>query len=235
MRVLVLCETSHVVSGAFRKCGHDAYSLDLLPPDHLSDTPFHIQMDMRDFCLLMKPGEWDFVVAHPTCTYLTSSAAWAFSDPDYERYPGVGYHQKVKPGTLVGMARRAAKQKALADVRMIMALPVERIAIENPRGCIGTNIDAREYGFRSKGKTATIQPHQFGADASKTTDLFLKNLPDLIPTENIDPRWVDGKPRWGNQTDSGQSNVPPSCDRWKHRSKTFPGVGAAMAVQWGAA
>ncbi|MFZ9585882.1 MAG: hypothetical protein ACO280_13145, partial [Pseudohongiellaceae bacterium] len=63
----------------------------------------------------------------------------------------------------------------------------------------------------------------------------LKNLPPLRPTSFVEPRIVDGKPRWGNQTDSGQNKLPPSDDRWKIRSATYQGIAAAMATQWGCA
>jgi len=100
-----------------------------------------------------------------------------------------------------------------------------------------------------------IQPWQFGHDASKATCLWLRGLPPLRPTEIIEPRWVccgkaipdtlgkygcpnccgDKKPkaRWANQTDSGQNRLPPSEDRWKIRSLTYPGIAKAMAEQWG--
>lgn len=78
-----------------------------------------------------------------------------------------------------------------------------------------------------------IQPYQFGHDASKATCLWLKGLPLLTPTQEIPPRIVDGRKRWGNQTDSGQNRLPPSKDRWKIRSATFTGIATAMAQQWG--
>jgi hypothetical protein len=106
-----------------------------------------------------------------------------------------------------------------------MAMPIDRIAIENPVGCISTRIrKADQY----------IQPHQFGEDASKKTGLWLKNLPKLVPTQQIAPRIVGGKKRWANQTDSGQNRLGPSEDRWKKRSQTYQGIADAMAEQWGA-
>jgi hypothetical protein len=77
-----------------------------------------------------------------------------------------------------------------------------------------------------------IQPYQFGHDASKKTALWLKNLPPLRPTQFVEPRYVDGLPRWANQTDSGQNKLPPSDDRWALRSKTYEGIAMAMATQW---
>jgi len=115
-------------------------------------------------------------------------------------------------------------EDALAFVRLLMDAPIPRICIENPVGVISTRIrPADQY----------IQPYQFGEDASKKTGLWLKNLPKLEPTEYIEPRYVNGKPRWGNQTDSGQNRLGPSEYRWKVRSKTYWGIANAMATQWG--
>jgi hypothetical protein len=95
--------------------------------------------------------------------------------------------------------------------------------LENPIGCISTRVRKPDQ---------TIQPHQFGHDASKATCLWLKGLPLLTPTKHIAPRLVDGRKRWGNQTDSGQNKLPPSADRWKIRSETYQGIADAMANQW---
>ena len=149
-------------------------------------------------------GGWDLMVAFPPCTYLCSS----------------GLHwNKRRP-------ERAAKtEEALRFVQTLMDAPIPRIAIENPVGCISTRIrKASQY----------IQPYQFGDDASKKTGLWLKGLPLLVPTRNVEPRIVNGKKRWGNQTDSGQNRLGPSEDRWKIRSETYAGIASAMATQWGA-
>jgi hypothetical protein len=95
--------------------------------------------------------------------------------------------------------------------------------LENPIGCISTRIRKPDQ---------TIQPHQFGHNASKATCLWLKGLPLLTPTKHMTPRLVDGRKRWGNQTDSGQNKLPPSADRWKIRSETYKGIADAMANQW---
>jgi hypothetical protein len=73
----------------------------------------------------------------------------------------------------------------------------------------------------------------FGHDASKKTCLWLKGLERLTPTNIVEPRIVNGRKRWGNQTDGGQNKLPPSADRWKIRSETYSGIAAAMATQWG--
>lgn len=146
---------------------------------------------------------WDLMVAHPPCTYLCSS----------------GLHwNKRRP------ERAKLTEEALDFVRFLMDVQIPRIAIENPIGCISTRI---------KPATQTIQPWQFGEDASKATCFWLKNLPPLQPTKIVEPRIVDGKKRWANQTDSGQNKLSPSETRWKERSVTYVGIANAMATQWG--
>lgn len=215
LRVLVACEYSGRVRSAFRALGHDAWSADLLPAE--DGALHHIQGDV--LWLLKQP--WDLVIGHPPCTYLTSAAEWAFADPDFERYPDGGYHQRVKSETLTGAARRAARQEAVEFVEKIWQANARAVCIENPKGALP------QMGIHQ-----CIQPHWFGDDASKSTVLRLKGLPFLEPTHPVEPRIVDGRPRWGNQTDSGQNKLSPSEDRWKDRSRTYPGIAQAMAHQW---
>jgi hypothetical protein len=192
-------------------------SCDLLP----SETPGpHHQGDVRE----LLGQEWDLLIAHPPCTYLSVS----------------GMHWTTR-----GLRDPKLTEDALDFVRLFMDAPIERIAIENPVSVISSRIRKPDQ---------IIQPYQFGHDASKKTCLWLKNLPALCPTEMIEPRMVccgvalpDGvgkhgcpdccgekaaRPRWGNQTDSGQNKLPPSKDRWKLRSKTYEGIADAMAAQW---
>ena len=220
MRVLVACETSGVVRRAFAARGHRVFSCDLLPSE--DDSRDHIIGDVQ--ALLSGDWGWGLMIAHPPCTYLTNAAAWALQDPDYDRWPGVGYHQRVKPGTLVGAARRAARDDALAFVRALATAPIPRICIENPMGAA-----RRAIGWPCQ----TIQPYVFGDDASKATGLSLKGLPPLQPTACVHPRMVNGKPRWANQTDTGQNRLSPGPDRWRERSRTYGGIAAAMVEQWG--
>ncbi len=149
-------------------------------------------------------GGWDLMVAHPPCTYLSVS----------------GMHW-----TRRGLRDPNLTEDALAFVRLLMDAPIPRIAIENPVSVISSGIRKPDQ---------IIQPWQFGHDASKKTCLWLVGLPPLRPTQVIEPRLVNGRQRWGNQTDSGQNRLSPSPDRWKIRSATFPGIAAAMADQWGA-
>lgn len=228
MNVLIACEQFGVIRDAFIARGHNAVSCDLMP----TRVPGpHYEGDVRD---ILSPWYWDLVIAHPDCTYLTVSAAWALCDPDYGRYPGVGYHQKISAGTLVGAERRQAQKEALDFVELLGAVKCHRIAIENPAiGAINKNVNLIQYGFRSNFPTQVIQPHQFGHDASKSTGLALKGLPDLVHTKYVEPRIVNGKPRWSNQTDSGQNMLSPGDDRAMQRAKTYQGWADAMADQWG--
>src|SRR5690606_8592403 len=107
MRVLVACEFSGVVRRAFAEYGHYVVSADFEPSD--DGSPNHYIGDCFD---LIQSEKFDLMIAHPPCTYFTSAAAWALKDPDYVRYPGVGYHQRVQEGTLTGAARRLAQANA---------------------------------------------------------------------------------------------------------------------------
>lgn len=205
MRVLVAC---------------DAVSCDLLPTE--APGP-HITGDVVD---VLSDG-WDLMIAHPPCTYLSSS--------------GLHWNKRV-PG------RAELTELALSFVQTLLDAPIHRIAIENPIGCISTRIRKPEQ---------VVHPWQFGHDASKATCLWLKNLPPLFATEIVNPDYVcscgyrfssdlgkygcanccgDGRivrRVYANQTASGQNRLAPSADRWKLRAATYPGIAEAMALQWG--
>lgn len=148
MRVLIACESSGIVRDEFRALGHDAMSCDLLPTARPGP---HYQGSVED---ILGDG-WDLLIAHPPCTYLCRS--------------GLHWNKRV-PG------RDAKTEEALAFVRLLMAADVERIAIENPSGRIGTAIrPADQY----------VHPYEFGEDASKKTGLWLKGLARLQGTERV--------------------------------------------------
>jgi hypothetical protein len=219
MKVLVACEYSGRVREAFRKSGHDAFSCDLLPAD--DNSKYHYQGDVLD---IINDG-WDLLISHPPCTYLTCSAEWAYKEPSEIS------NKRLDPGKLYGSKRKLARGEAERFFLTFAEAPIERIAIENPVGVMSTR-------FRKPDQI--IQPYQFGEDASKSTCLWLKNLPVLVSTKRFQGRVVEwprgsGKfvERWSNQTDSGQSNLPVSDDRWKLRSYTYQGIANAMAAQWG--
>lgn len=219
MNVLIGFSRCPITVSLLRGIGVEAWTCDLLPADH----QWHIQGDVWDVVF----DEWDWAIFHPMCTYLTVSAAWAFKDPDFARYPSSGYHQRIKRGTLTGAARRAARDKALADFRTLLSLPYPK-AIENPAPSF--------ISGAIRPADQTIQPYEFGDDASKRTGLWLDRLPPLRPTRRVRGRiveWPRGSgnlvERWSNQTDSGQNNISPGNDRWLERSKTYPGIARAFA------
>lgn len=219
MRVLIGCEQFGHMREAFRRRGHDAWSCDLEPTR--DGSPYHLQCDV----LTVLDDGWDLAIFHPDCTFLTCSAEWAYNDPDFNRYPGVGYHQKVKPGTLVGAARREAREEAIGFVFKLRDSKIPLKAIENPVGILSR---------RWRKPNQTVQPNWFGDDASKATCWWLEGgLPELVPTQMVAPRMVGGRPRWGNQTDGGQNKLPPSADRAMLRAETLPGSADACAAQWG--
>lgn len=145
-RVLVACEYSGRIREAFRRAGHDAWSADFLPTDQPGQ---HYQGDVRD----MLQHHWDLMIAHPTFTFLTCAAEWAYKDIQTK---------KIKPGTLIGAARRAAREEAIEFVMMLSRANIKRIVIENPIGVLST---------RWRKPDQVIQPHQYGEDASKGTCL----------------------------------------------------------------
>jgi len=118
--------------------------------------------------------------------------------------------------------KKQQQEEALDFVRALLDEPIPRIALENPVSIISSRIRKPDQ---------IIQPWMFGQEATKTTCLWLKNLPHLVPTN------VVGKGE-RHITKSGRSlpkwyNLPPSEDRWKIRSTTFTGIAEAMAEQWG--
>lgn len=190
MKVLVACEFSGVVRDAFLAKGHDAISCDLVPSE--KEGP-HFLGDIRD----LRHTDFDLMIAHPPCTYLCSS----------------GLHwNKRRP------ERVALTEEALQFVKYLAELPIEKIAIENPIGCLST---------KWRKPDQIIQPWMFGEDASKATCLWLQDLPLLTPTMVIE------KKRYANQTPSGQNKLGPGPKRAAERARTYQGIANAMAEQWG--
>jgi len=182
MRVLVACEFSGVVREAFRSRGHDAWSCDLLPAE--DSSPYHFKTDVGVHYF----DGWDLMIAHPPCTHLAVSGARWFADKQNEQ------------------------RDALDFVRELMAVPIPRIALENPISIISTKIRKPDQ---------IIQPWQFGHGETKATCLWLKNLPKLEPTQIVEGR------------EARVHRATPSPDRWKERSRTLTGIADAMAQQWG--
>lgn len=107
--------------------------------------------------------------------------------------------------------KKEEQEEAIEFVRYLMNAPVEKIAIENPVGIISSRIRKPDQ---------IIQPWQYGHGETKATCLWLKGLPKLIPTSIVDGR------------EARVHRMPPSSNRWKERSRTYYGIGQAMAAQW---
>ena len=197
MKVLVACEFSGTVRDAFRRLGHDAWSCDILETDQPGP---HLTGDVRQ---VLRMG-WDLMVAHPPCTYLCSMGLW-WNHKRPERIP--------------------LTEAALEFVRELMDAPIDRIAIENPIGCIGKRIRKADQ---------IVNPWMFGDEAHKPTCLWLKNLPKLVPT-NIVGRGKFYTKANGNRMSawSHKTSGTRKEERAKIASKTFQGLADAMAAQWG--
>lgn len=181
-KVLVACEYSGRVREAFRARGHHAISCDLL--DSEDNSEWHYKGDIRDVISY----DWDIMIAHPPCTHLAVSDSRWFKDKAKEQLD------------------------ALEFVRMLMASPIDKIAIENPISVISSNIRKPDQ---------IVQPWQFGHGETKATCLWLKGLPKLIPTDIVEGR------------EAKVHKMPPGPNRWKDRSRTYQGIADAMAAQWG--
>lgn len=204
MRILIACEESQAVTKAFRKRGHTAYSCDMQSCSG-GHPEWHFKGDVKFYL----DYEWDIVIAHPPCTFLTSSNTY------------------INRGCSKYTAEKAIilRYEAIDFFMMFTKLKC-KWAIENPVGIMSTKYRRPDQ---------YIQPYNFGEDASKKTCLWLNGLPPLTGTKYYPPRIISCKKRWGNQTDSGQNKLPPSKTRSKERSKTYPGIADAMAEQWGGA
>ena len=219
-RILVACEESQAVTKELRKLGHEAFSCDLLPCSG-GHPEWHFQEDV--FKVIDKG--WDMMVAFPPCTYLAvSGARWMYNPEDKdldfkERRP----HPKH-------LNRRQQQLEALDFVQQLMDAPIPKIAIENPIGVISTILRKPDQ---------IVQPWMFGDKASKSTCLWLKNLPLLKETNVVDKgeffEFVSKKgvkkrmPMWYYKALQNSKNA---AERSTLRSKTFKGIAEAMAKQW---
>ena len=226
VKVLVACEESQEVCKAFRAKGHEAYSCDIIPCSG-GHPEWHIQCD----CLNILTGgvfvtmddtiheinRWDLIIAHPPCTYLTICGNSWFN---VEKY-GDKALQRYKD-----------RYKAIVFFMQMIYADADMVAVENPIGIMNT-------AYRKPDQT--IQPYMFGHPIGKSTCLWLKNLPPLLPTEWWIPERIHSSGKSGGY--SGNSwyvkDENGKALRWadqktkQARSKTFPGIAKAMADQWG--
>lgn len=231
MNVLIACEESQTVCKAFRKLGVNAFSCDILPSSgghpewHFNCDVFKVIKEkggvLENGDSINLDGDWDLMVAHPPCTYLSVSGARWYYHPDDKHLPT---SERRPHPRFPNRARH--KEEALDFFIKLFEAPIEKIAIENPVGVVSTL-------YRKPDQI--VQPYMFGDEASKSTCLWLKNLPTLIPTKIVGKgeRVVlsSGKslPKW--YSDSFHTSISTE-ERRTLRSKTFQGFADAIAEQW---
>jgi hypothetical protein len=219
--ILIGCEESQAMCIELRKLGISAFSCDLNPCSG-GHPEWHYKMDIKECIKLRK---WDMVFLHPECRFMAVSGL---------------FRNKNNP------LRAAETEIALAFVADLLNIckenGVKYYGIENPVSCISTRIymgidgkyKVSNPGVKVNNKAhQTIQPYEFGEDASKRTCFWLYGLPKLKLGKRFNGRIVNGVERWSNQTDSGQNKLAPSENRAELRSKTYPGIAKAAADQWG--
>ena len=191
MAILVACEYSGRIRDALLDEGLHAVSCDLLPSE--SDRGIHFQEDVVD--VLNGGVEWDMVIAHPPCTYLSNSGVrWRVEREEWDQV-----------------------KEAAEFFKMFLDANVPYVAVENPV--------MHKYGREYIGRKPdfTVQPWQFGDPFKKRTCFWTKNLPPLQPTSDMT----------ADQAEAAVHKAPPSKDRWKDRSRTYPNLAKAIAKQWG--
>ena len=220
MNVLIACEESQAVCKAFRARGHRAFSCDLYecsgghPEWHINGDALAVidgncNFTTQDGKEHEQRGQWDILIAHPPCTYLTVTGNRWFN---VERY-GATAIKRIKD-----------RDEAAEFFMEFINARCERVAVENPVGYMGTYYRPADQ---------TIQPWMFGDPYEKQTCLWLKNLPPLRPSKIVKPPervvFDSGKTmaRW-----YAESLKLPAEERAKLRSKTYPGIAEAMADQW---
>jgi len=224
MKVLVGCEESREITKAFRARGHEAYSCDLKPCSG-GHPEWHIQGDIRSVILRdsvqsilhsNSGSVWDIFIVHPMCTDICVSGARWFAE---KRANGT---QRASIGFFLEMAN----------------CNVHSIAIENPVGIMSGGRKYIEKHFpdlydKSKSlmgyKCQYIEPYEYGHPETKKTCLWLKNLPELKPTNNVYSEMMDLPKSERNRI----HYMPPSEERSTLRAKTYSGWARAMAEQWG--
>lgn len=195
MKILVACEESQAVTKEFRKLGHEAYSCDILECSG-GHPEWHIQGDALAEAY---SGNYDMMIAHPPCTYLSNAGA-----------------RFLYPNKKLNNDRLSKGLQAKGFFLTLLDAPIKKICVENP-------LPSSIYNLPKH--TQVIQPYQFGHPYKKRTQLWLKNIPELLPTNIV--QVAESTKVAGNWFNKGGK------DRQRNRSKTFPGIAEAMAAQWG--
>lgn len=219
MRVLICCEESQRVSCAFRELGIEAYSVDLVACSG-GHPEFHVMGDALDLAYSKQGkfltmdgiehscGGWDLIIAHPPCTYLSSVSACRLFD---------------EKGKVKDWERERRGRVAREFFMKLLEAPADRVCVENP---------APLKYFNLPKYSQIVEPYYFGDPWKKRTCLWLCGLSDLVATNVVAPTscWVvDG----GGESCRIKLKGDKPAKSQRDRSKTFPGIAAAMAAQWG--
>lgn len=203
MDILVACEESQVVTNELRKLGHNAYSCDLQ-----DCSGGHSEWHIKDDVMKIINNGWDMIIAFPPCTYLSKCCNNLYNEDKYG--------DKARQ-------RKIDRELAINFFMEIVNARCNKIAIENPIGVMST---------RYRKPDQIIQPWMFGDPFEKRTCIWLKNLPKLRATEIVEP-----PPRVQYRTYSqakwfDDAKYLPTEERRRVRSRTFDGIGKAMAMQF---
>lgn len=213
MRVLIAFEYSGVIRDAFIRAGHDAWSCDLLPGEGEYRKKHHVG-DVFQF--LRRDGMFDLVIAHPPCTYLSNSGAKHLYQSRLVMMPSGKFVKQNRKVHGIDPVRWKNMEEAAAFFNRVLDIQCPRLCVENP-------VQHEQAILRIPRRyTQTIQPHEYGHPELKTTHLWLRGLPKLVPTDPLPPPYR-----------TSVHDMGPSPTRGKDRAKTFQGWANAMASQWG--
>lgn len=229
MRVLIACEYSGRTREAFRARGHDVISCDLLPAE--DGSPHHVVGDV--FEVIRDAGPFDLMIAHPPCTYLANSGVrWLWRQQQCRSSWESTYPDDVE--NVLDRTRWANMLEGADFFAKLLAAPIPKVACENP--VMHRYARERIEKFLRENHivelpTHFVQPWWFGDKAFKATGFTLKGLRSLVkPATALTP------PKPGTDEHKAWSFIhraSPGPNRWKDRSRTFPGIAQAMAETWG--
>lgn len=201
IKVLIACEESQTTCKAFRALGHEAYSCDI--QDCSGGHPeWHLKQDV----LPLLQEDWDLIIAHPPCTYMSKAGArWM--------YPTAG---------TISEERLQLARDAKAFFMEFWNCKCPHVAIENP-------VPLKIVGLPRP--TQVVQPYEYGDPYSKATQLWLRGLPELRPTKIL-TEYVPWMPSNTSGFAKGQGGSRGIAHDQRTASKTFEGIARAFADQW---
>ena len=218
MKVLIACEESQTVCKAFREKGHEAYSADIQAPSgghpewHILGNVLPIlngrcQFETMDGQAHKISERWDMIIAFVPCTKTSNAGA-----------------RHLYKGGILNIPRYYEGLCGKALFMSVWMADCDKIVIENP-------VPSKIFDYPKP--TQIIQPYMFGHPFTKKTLLWEKGVPLLVATNMVKPErtWCPSGSYSGKHNEKHRGMF--TTNRAKNRSKTFLGVGKAMAEQWG--